>query len=86
MVEVLPGGHGAVSIGSPSQASAEGALAQWRYLNFLQLEEEGSHVDHCPHSAHAADKRLKSMSSCLLIVTILDQLTILMKCTKAKES
>ena len=62
LVEVLPDGHGAVSIGSPSQAAAEGALAQWRSLNFMKLDEEGSHVDHCPHSAHApttaADKRL----------------------------
>ena len=60
--DVSPDGHEAVSIGSPSQAAAEGALAQWRSLNFLQLDEEGSHVDHCPHSAHApttaADKRL----------------------------
>ena len=60
--DVSPDGHEAVSIGSPSQAAAEGALAQWRSLNFLQLDEEGSNVDHCPHSAHApttaADKRL----------------------------
>ena len=60
--DVSPDGHEAISIGSPSQAAAEGALAQCRYLNFLQLDEEGSHVDHCPHSAHApttaADKIL----------------------------
>ena len=51
--DVSPDGHEAVSIGSPSQSAAEGALAQWRSLNFLQLDEEGSNVDHCPHSAHA---------------------------------
>ena len=50
--DVSPDRHGAVSIGSPLQSAAEGALAQWRSLNFLQ-DEEGSHVDHCPHSAHA---------------------------------
>jgi len=43
--------QGAVSVGSPSQAAAEGALMQWRDLNFLQLDEEGSHSDHSPHSA-----------------------------------
>ena len=44
-------GHGAVSVGSPSQEEAEGALAQWRDLNFLQLDEDGSHSDHSLHSA-----------------------------------
>lgn len=43
--------QGAVSVGSPSQAAAEGALLQLRDLNFLQLDEEGSHSDHFPHSA-----------------------------------
>ena len=56
--DVSPDRHGAVSIGSPSQAAAERALVQCRYLNFMKLDEEGSHVDHCPHAAHAADKRL----------------------------
>ena len=43
--------HGAVSIGSPLQAAAEGALAQWRNLDFLAQEQEGSHSDHWPQSA-----------------------------------
>ena len=25
-------------------------MAQWRDLNFLQLDEDGSHSDHSPHS------------------------------------
>ena len=45
--------HGAVSVGSPSQAAAEGALLQLRNLNFLPLNQVGSHSDHLPHSAHA---------------------------------
>ena len=43
--------HGAVSVGSPSQASAKGALLQFRNLNFLPLEQEGLHSDQTPHSA-----------------------------------
>ena len=46
--------HGAVSVGSPSQAAAEGALLQLRNLNFLPLNQVGSHSDHLPHSAHVA--------------------------------
>ena len=42
--------HGAVSVGSPSQVAAEGAL-QLRNLDFLAQEQEGSHSDHWPHSA-----------------------------------
>ena len=41
----------AVSVGSPSQASADAALMQWRDLVFLPLIQEGSHSDHSPHSA-----------------------------------
>ena len=44
-------GRGAVSVGSPLHEEVEGALVQWRDLNFLPLEEEGSHLDHWPHSA-----------------------------------
>ena len=43
--------HGAVSVGSPTQAAAEGALMQWRNLNFLPLDQVGSHSDHWLHSA-----------------------------------
>ena len=55
--------QGATSVGSPSQASAEGALLQLRNLNFLQLNEVGSHPDHSPHSAQVpaapAEKKMK---------------------------
>ena len=56
--------QGAVSVGSPSQAAAEGALLQWRDLNFLQLYEEGSHSDHSPHSAQVppAEKKKKEQT------------------------
>ena len=58
-----PPEQGAVSYGSPSQASAEGALAHWRDLNFLPLEQVRSHSDHSPHSAQVlaapAEKREK---------------------------
>ena len=56
--------QGAVSVGSPSQAAAEGALLQWRDLNFLQLDEEGSHSDHSPHSAQVppAEKKKKEQT------------------------
>ena len=43
--------QGAVSVGSPWQAAAEGALLQLRNLDFLAQEQEGSHSDHWPHSA-----------------------------------
>ena len=42
--------HGAVSVGSPSQAAAEGALLQLRDLNLLPPDQDGSHSDHLPHS------------------------------------
>ena len=60
--------QGAVSVGSPSQASAEGALMQWRNLNFLQLDEVGSHSDHSPHSAQSpetANKKDQTISDAL---------------------
>ena len=44
--------HGAVSVGSPSQAAAEGALLQLRDLNLLPPDQDGSHSDHFPHSDH----------------------------------
>ena len=46
-----PPEQGAVSVGLPSQAAAEGALMQWRDLNFLPLNQVGLHPDHSPHSA-----------------------------------
>ena len=46
-----PGDSEQGAVGSPSQAAAEGALLQLRDLNFLPLDEEGSHSDHWPHSA-----------------------------------
>ena len=46
-----PPEQGAVSVGLPSQAAAEGALLQLRNLNFLPLEQVGLHPDHSPHSA-----------------------------------
>ena len=54
-------GHGAVSDGSPAQAAAEGALAQWRNLNFLQLDEAGSQSDHAPHSAQTPEAAKKKL-------------------------
>ena len=55
--------QGATCVGSPSQASAEGALLQLRNLVFLPLIQEGSHSDHSPHSAQVlaapAEKREK---------------------------
>ena len=45
------GKHGAVSVGSPSHSEAERAR-QWRALNFLQREHDGSHSVHSPHSSH----------------------------------
>ena len=42
--------HGAVSVGSPSQAAADGALLQLRDLNLLPPDHDGSHSDHLPHS------------------------------------
>ena len=60
--------QGAVSVGSPSQASTEGALMQWRNLNFLPLDEVGSHSDHLPHSAQSpetANKKDQTISDAL---------------------
>ena len=60
--------QGAVSVGSPSQAAAEGALLQLRNLNFLQLDEVGSHSDHSPHSAQSpetANKKDQTISDAL---------------------
>ena len=42
--------HGAVSVGSPSQAAEDGALLQLRDLNLLPPDQDGSHSDHLPHS------------------------------------
>ena len=53
--------HGAVSVGSPSQAAAEGALLQLRNLNFLPLDEEGLHSDHSPHSAQVPAAPVEKM-------------------------
>ena len=55
-------GHGAVSVGLPSQASSERAL-QWRNLNFWQLDEDGSHSDHSPHSDQAPAAATQGISS-----------------------
>ena len=57
--------QGAVSVGSPSQAAAEGALLQLRDLNFLQLDEDGLHPDHSPHSAQVpapTEKKIVAVS------------------------
>ena len=51
VVVVVVSEHRAVSVGSPTQAAAEGALLQFRNLNFLPLNQVGSHSDHSPHSA-----------------------------------
>ena len=55
--------QGAVSVGLPTQAAAEGALLQLRNLNFLQSVELGSQTDHMPHSAQepavSAEKKMK---------------------------
>ena len=40
----------AVSRGSPKQASAEGALEQWRSRNLFPHEQAESQVDQCPQS------------------------------------
>ena len=53
--------QGAVSVGFPSQASDEGALWQLRNLNFLQLDEDGSHSDHSPHSAQTPEAANKGL-------------------------
>ena len=50
--------HGAVSVGSPSHSEAERAR-QWRDLNFLQREHDGSHSVHSPHSSHWAGAEVK---------------------------
>ena len=42
----------AVSVESPTQASAEGPL-QWRCRNFLPQEQDKSQSDHFPHADHA---------------------------------
>ena len=84
-----PPEQGAVSFGSPSQASAEGALAQWRDLNFLQLDEDGSHSDHSPHSAQSpatTNKKDQTISDALhivgcLIFTGIQKITSWMKLT-----
>ena len=55
--------QGAVSVGFPSQASNEGAFAQWRNLNFMQLDEDGSHSDHSPHSAQAPTAATQEINS-----------------------
>ena len=52
------GKHGAVSVGSPSHSEAERAR-QWRALNFLQREHDGSHSVHSPHSSHWAGAEVK---------------------------
>ena len=58
-----PPEQGVTSVGSPSQASAEGALLQLRNLVSLQFNEVGSHPDHSPHSAQVAaapaEKKIK---------------------------
>ena len=56
--------HGAVSVGSPSQAAEDGALLQLRDLNLLPPDQDGSHSDHAPHSAQTpeADKKNSSTS------------------------
>ena len=55
--------QGAVSVGFPSQASDERALLQLRNLNFLQLDEDGSHSDHSPHSDQAPAAATQGISS-----------------------
>ena len=49
--------HRAVSMGSPSQAAANGAFLQWRSLYLLPLPQEadGSHSDHSPQSDQASE-------------------------------
>ena len=42
----------AVSVESPTQASAEGPL-QWRCRNFLPQEQDKSQSDHSPQADHA---------------------------------
>ena len=58
-----PAEHGAVSVELPSQEEAKEALAQWRDLNFLPLDQVGSHSDQSPHSAQVlaapAEKKKK---------------------------
>ena len=58
--------QGAVSVGFPSQASDEGAFAQWRNLNFMQLDEDGSHSDHSPHSAQTPETANNKLENILL--------------------
>ena len=63
--------QGAFSFGSPSQASAEGALLQLRDLNFLPLDKVESQSDHSPHSAQSpatTNKKDQTISDALHIV------------------
>ena len=67
VLEQQPEEQDSVSVGSPTQAAAEGALLQLRNLNLLQLDEDGSHSDHSPHSAQAPEtainKFIKKLSN-----------------------
>ena len=58
--------HGAVSVGSPSQAAEDGALAHCRDLNFLAQEQDGSHSDHSPHSAQTPETANNKLENILL--------------------
>ena len=62
---IQPPEQGAVSFGSPSQASAEGALLQLRDLNFLPLDKVELQSDHSPHSAQSPETANKTISDAL---------------------
>ena len=63
--------HGTISVGLPSQEAAEAALLQLRNLNFLPVDEVGSHPDHSPHSAQVpAEKKMKDKKFTIFCVGI----------------